>query len=126
MKKFKLGLLLLAFVAALTVVTQIYLHYFSEKVTGLLDAANSYAEQAQFAQAGEEIDALRAQLDRSNHILSLFLSHVSLDELYSSAARLPAYLDEENTNDFFAESAYFSERLKAIVHNESIALANIF
>lgn len=71
-------------------------------------------------------EQLNTDYARRAKLFSCFMSHNELDESLTTAATLPACLEEENPEEFLLETAKFRQELEYLREVEAPVLHNIF
>lgn len=125
MKKYVLGLIILSFISLSTYISHQYTNYAYKDSISSINTICNFINDDRYKDALKETKALQESFKTKNKILSIYTSHIKLDEITASISRLTAYVENENKNDSLAELNAIRTRLKIIYDEEEIGLENI-
>jgi hypothetical protein len=76
--------------------------------------------------AVDEANKFVEQWDKSEKILSVFITHSEIDNVNIALEQAVSYLNTDENDDFLAKSAELKKLLKHLIDNEKVNLQNIF
>ena len=91
----------------------------------ILDKAETQVSDGNKKEAANQIAAFTKSWNKDKKLMGTFIRHSELDIANVSAAKLQAYLDDENDTDFLAECESLKMQLHHIMDTERFTFDNL-
>ncbi|MFO7160311.1 MAG: DUF4363 family protein [[Clostridium] cellulosi] len=125
-KNLKTAIIILAAILLLICSSHIYLNSSAQRIADIINSAEKSAIEGNIDAAFKQIDAFESEWAFNKHVYATFIRHAEIDLANQSAAKLRAYLKDEDRTDFIAECETLRMQIKHIAESDRFSLDNIF
>lgn len=114
MKRFRIGVILLAVLLVLSLGVQLFMVKTQQPIAAALAAAGENARAGHWDAAKQFADAAADRWQENWHLTAAFADHVHMEDIDSLMAQLPVYLNDRDETGFTALCAELIQKVNAM------------